>query len=340
MARTKLVHTNAMVAHLWANAAQPSAHNKQQNLSFSGHDIYSYSTRVARFVERVSHGLDIHKVYFLTERHYSHTTSKHMHCIYRAISDRDVAIYVPEVGSSAQENYKILCGRIEGMIKDYMGGRSWPTRMKIYRKILSEMYPTNQIATYFNLPQLHSELWPEFHKLLQSDIVKSEAARKREETLRKQKDEEIRRCVVMRTASEMQRLYPDYWVSTGNVENDVTACHEKLWRKALPHSYFGINPVYAMLRLSYDGKCVETSQGADIRMEFVPRIWKHLNRAIKMYGHLEEFIFSTPINADHFSITGLYTNAEGSKFIQAGCHKILISEIRNMAQQLNLPMEE
>ena len=70
----KIVVKSKQVCHLWANRAQPNAHNAGNTLSFDGDTLFSYRTPIARIVERVGHW---NNVVLFSNAHYSITTSKH-----------------------------------------------------------------------------------------------------------------------------------------------------------------------------------------------------------------------------------------------------------------------
>lgn len=87
---TKLVHPNAMVAHLWANQSQPEARSSNGNFWYRGDTLYSYQTPIARLVNGTA---------LFSSTTYSPTTQgKHMRPAWRAVSHRGFS--VPDIGRS------------------------------------------------------------------------------------------------------------------------------------------------------------------------------------------------------------------------------------------------
>lgn len=72
---------NSMVAHLWANEKQESAHGS--NFYFEGESIYSYGSHFE--VGRIVRNKRGEKAYLINDGYYSSTTSKHQYYIREAI---------------------------------------------------------------------------------------------------------------------------------------------------------------------------------------------------------------------------------------------------------------
>lgn len=68
---------NSMVAHLWANEKQESAHGS--NFYFEGESIYSYGRHFE--VGRIVRNKRGEKAYLINDTYYSSTTSKHQYYV-------------------------------------------------------------------------------------------------------------------------------------------------------------------------------------------------------------------------------------------------------------------
>lgn len=93
--RVKEVHTDQMVAHLWAHGTQDHARVQGGRFYFTGAVIYSYGSHfpIARRIAR-KNGV---KVFLFTKRDYSVTTSGHKNTVRRAIPDEVPTIFVHNV---------------------------------------------------------------------------------------------------------------------------------------------------------------------------------------------------------------------------------------------------
>lgn len=103
----KKVHRGAQVAHLWAHAAQSEAYIASRNFRFSdgtSNDsaLYSYSTTIARRIQ-TPHCL----VFLVSANRYSHTTSRQLSEVGRAIRDLGSHTFtVSHLNRFAGDNHK------------------------------------------------------------------------------------------------------------------------------------------------------------------------------------------------------------------------------------------
>ena len=81
---------NSMVAHLWANEKQESAHGS--NFYFEGESIYSYGRHFE--VGRIVRNKRGEKAYLINDTYYSSTTSKHQYYVREAIPTGSKVFYV------------------------------------------------------------------------------------------------------------------------------------------------------------------------------------------------------------------------------------------------------
>ena len=77
------VVSNSEVAHLWANQSQADARNAKDSMSFSGKNLYSYSTRVGVITDAALYSKQI----VLLLDYPSHTTARHVSLGWRALDD-------------------------------------------------------------------------------------------------------------------------------------------------------------------------------------------------------------------------------------------------------------
>jgi hypothetical protein len=91
--------------------------------------------------------------------------------------------------------------------------------------------------------------------------------------------------------------------------------------------------VPTMLRLSKDGKSVETSKGANIPVSFARRLWNYITdiRANGFPKGMEEN-YGAGQRLGHYTLNRI--EADGS--IVVGCHQIAYVEIEGIAKQLGL----
>lgn len=105
----KTIHTPEMVAHLWANKAQPRAQNLTHTLYFEGDTIYSYGVHfpIARHVRGAV---------LLTTRTYSSTTARHVAIVRQACNhlptfNADLEATPRQQVGNYQAQYKALVGK-------------------------------------------------------------------------------------------------------------------------------------------------------------------------------------------------------------------------------------
>lgn len=343
MPRVKQVHTNAMVAHLWANQSQESARNSNSSFWFDKKSIYSYRTCIARIIAEQREGVP---VVFFTDRTSSPTTSAHQTKLYYATrGEQYIRIYVPYVEESAEYNAKFTRTAIQEYMQHHAALRSYPQRRHYFYKYLRPATELLRILNFYFRTGFDVEpdnpVYAAMFALHQADGIKQEAAWAKKEQARKEREQKKELLALHADKGAILKEYPQYYTDTGNIVEDVPRAKKALWKAGIINRLgWYIHGEYALLRVNKDNTCVETSLGASVRMEFVPRIWRGLLKAKQSYRNLEGVTFDTPISADHFKITGIYTDADGLRYIQAGCHRILISELEGIARQLNLPMED
>jgi hypothetical protein len=94
----KTVFKSTEIAHVWAHESAPHGRNRG-NESFDGRSYYSYSTEIARIIERKGQ-----KAYLLNITSYSVTTSSHQHGVAMAIPKNAIIFEIGDFGRGVSLN--------------------------------------------------------------------------------------------------------------------------------------------------------------------------------------------------------------------------------------------
>ena len=156
---SKYYYDNSDVAHSWIHQRHSSAHSAGSRCSFSGKEIFSYSTMMGKIYENKKGS----KLVLLNEDRYSATTSRHQYVIKAAIPSY---MNVVNVGRSVdvrgildhKDNIEHILGKIEKLSllqlkarkRDYLGEieeaaeelrtylNFFPIKTKVYSKLDSK----------------------------------------------------------------------------------------------------------------------------------------------------------------------------------------------------------
>jgi len=133
------VHSNSMVAHLWANQTQDSARSHNGHLFFRDSTIYSYGSHfpIARHVNGV--------VLFTTAS-YSSTTSQHMSSVRSACLHLEV-FRVPHVmGDRHRDNFESYKSRLDrALLQAARARKSTAWRMREAEDLVKEANRYNKV---------------------------------------------------------------------------------------------------------------------------------------------------------------------------------------------------
>lgn len=312
---------NRGIAHAWAN--QTKASGKGSNFYFDGPSIYSYGQHfeIARIIERPT--ADRRGVVLFTTRTYSISTTRHISYARAAIDNVHYRVFdVPRVDVNGNtggfkigraersarhaENVAALVGAYETAREAVLRGRT-----DIDYKMELVIEARDMAAAY--------------------DSVFSKA-------LRKADREKIRAVNVgpAWTNGELNKINAKR--EAARVADEAAAARREaalqlemeeargmlaLWRAGVKNvSMWGFNSLPVALRVSHDGKEIETSHGAAVPVEEARALYARLRA-----GHVQ---FNPGAEIAGFPIHG-----ETGGILKIGCHNIPMAEVEAIAAALN-----
>lgn len=290
---------NGQVAHAWV--AQSRESGKGSNFYFNGATIYSYGGHfpIATFTDRTT--ADGARIVLFTTRSYSVTTSKHIGYARNALHGLDVCViecrYPENVGNP--DNLTDMVERYKAALLKAARARSYAELHLRDAETIRDHARTYAAAFGFSVPE-----FPELDAATLATVrerANKEAAKRKAE------------------AKERERLRAlDYAEKVAEWRNGADANALALWQ------YSG---EATALRLSRDGKRVETSRGASVTI----RTALALYRAIAgVRGETDETRIATVKSfpdVDGFQLRSI--GADGSAVI--GCHTLEWPEIAAFA---------
>jgi hypothetical protein len=295
--------SNSQVAHIWF--AQSKDHAKGSNFYFEDKVIYSYGPHFP-IARHVSNATGKRAILFTTDSR-GNATAKHLNYTRRAIASDMPVFRVPNVmcfthgGTSNDgpivDNYKSYDARIAETMRKLAKARTYKQLYMEDAVRLAE--EGNAYAEFCGLPDRY--FVPTFSPESMAQLAMEARERAAKDKARREERERAR-AVIEATAR-------DEWRLGGNVR------------------YFD-NPV--MLRLSRDGKTVETSRRAEVPAAHAARAFRFVKfcRETKTEwssnGHT--------VRVGHFQIDHIDTQGN----IRAGCHVIQWSEIERCARLLGI----
>lgn len=304
--RTRHVFSSGEVPHLWYHKTQDSARNATGSLYFEGDTVYSYGSHfpIARHVS-----VGKKNAVLFTTRTYSVTTSGHCSSVRSAIPSDAVMFEVPEVfpdsryaSNSHEQNKADYLKRIETAILSSVRARSSFQKEYSHKNALELCGELRNYCKFFRIKTPKLPTVPALDSKQMAELKKREskkAAKKAEET-------KLRREQEKKDASE--RL--------------------ELWRD---HKYMGwtnFNGLPVALRISTDGKEVETSLGARVPVSHAIRALRFVRETVKSgqeYVRNGHTFHIGPYAIDRITTDGTLT---------AGCHVIKLDEIERLAPML------
>lgn len=352
---------NSMVAHLWANEKQESAHGS--NFYFEGASIYSYGYHfeVGRIV-RNKHG---RKAYLINDEYYSNTTSQHQAYVRNAIP---VGEKVFQVGynMSYKGQMSFVVKKLE-IIKERAESCKKARTEKPYGYIWISF---NELISYIEFFNMHkpgqlmrksaNEWLGTKHKLSwESDKVKQEYVRELKRVFKILLDHQAlevlgtvnvivdeicgegtwtnytERCQKHRVAQkerDAKRIKVariEYEARRKQLEERI-----KLWKAGeireinAPYGYHDLDDGPNVWLRIKNGK-VETSKGIKLYQFEAKRLWK----LIKYFhdGNTFQHNMAKDVHGNSWAF-----NSYQNDLLVAGCHRIAYSEMESIAKQLGL----
>lgn len=276
----KTLFTNSMLCHTWANQLQNFG--KGSSMYFEGNIIYSYGNHyeIAQIVEAPN----LEKVFFINSNGYSNTTAKHTSHVWRSIPDNFKVFKVPfkitssYYSGSRVQSFKVeyLPEIIESMLlmsknhfTDQINARSYFGHFASGSMLYENII---EICKIFNIPV---PVRPSNYLDAQ---IKADQLRETQTQRQEQKE-----------AKELQK----------NLE---------LLAKWLNYEYNGtLYNIPVHLRVSKDGKLIETTKGAKVDFSAALRLLSKLRNNENVHGE---------------KIDGFTVIENNDQKLKIGCHEI------------------
>lgn len=302
----KKVHTNDMVAHLWANQSQVEAKNAQGNFYFQGDTIYSYGRHfpIARHVN-TKHG---HVILFTTRR-YSVTTAKHITIVRHAIP-RNMEVLEVLFPSDYYDHGRNLKAMEETLAATLTTAAKARTQFEyLWSTALATVAQHTRYREVFELTaEVKALSIPEDWKERARVKLKEEAEERKKARAKKEAAEAIRR----------QHDYDNMmaWIEGAELPHDGTSY-------AFPE---------IRIRLK-DAETVETSRGAEIPLSHARKLWDWVH--LIYIGDREPYSHNGhALHAGAFVVN--FITKEGT--LKAGCHTLKYDAMKDFAVKMNWPM--
>jgi hypothetical protein len=276
----KTVFSNSMLCHTWANQLQNFG--KGSSMYFEGNTIYSYGSHYE--IAQVIEAPNLTKVFFVNSNGYSNTTAKHTNHVWRAIPDNFPVFKIPfkirssYYSGSRTHSFKVeyLTEIINAMLLDVENTLTQQINARTYFGYFSaacqKFDDIVNISELFNLPV------PVRPSNFLEAQIKAEHLRETQ-SIREEKKQ----------SKELQK----------NLE---------LLAKWLNHEYNGqLYNIPVHLRVSKDGKLIETTKGAKVDFSAALRLLSKLRNSEDVNG---------------YKIDGFTVLENNHKSVKIGCHQI------------------
>jgi hypothetical protein len=303
----KKVVTNSMVAHLWANQSQPEAQNSGRSFYFVGKTVYSYGSHfpVAHITDTWTEGGPGigHRVVLFNSDRYSITTSAHQSLARRALSSRFVTIDVPDpvAGSDADHiaNLEHLTEQGSSFVKRAKRAR---TNADWYAKEAEERVKEFNVykLAFFPTCSLMATIPEDLAGIVELKMERVKA-----------QQEHAAQLQAMREAEEREKAlaYVPEWLAGGS--RVLIGAH--------------LLPVYLRSKIREGEEIVETSKGAEVPYSHARRVWSSVLGVLSTGAPYQRN--GHTIHAGRFTVDAI--DADGT--LRAGCHTILLDEMRRFA---------
>lgn len=297
--RQKIVFSsNSQLAHVWAQQSQSSG--RANNMYFEGDTIYSYGYhyKIARIVT-----VRGKPMCFINANGYSNTTSRHTNDVVSAVSGLMPYFYVPgtALDSSPSEMVSAAVKRLKTSIDDRI------KRALKQLKVVNVTYEFNTFKDWINddVKAIHRLTGKTTFKVNKADIdaVKEHYKRRAVRYAELNSPE----MIAKREAAAIKR-------------KEAKQVKEiKEFREGKKHSVQGLS--YELLRKNSEE--VVTSRGAKVSLVFAQRAYNIIQkRGVKAL--LNKHI-------GHFTLNKI-ERIKGDTVLHIGCHRIKMSEIKNVME--------
>lgn len=302
----KKVFENSELAHVWANQLQDEGRNSGGTFYFRNETIYSYGSHfpIASIFNE--------DTVLMTSRSYSMTTNQHQRKVYSAVSNKKrISCYDPydAIKGNHSENLSHWFKSIDTVQKLLINAR------KPEKYIAQIDYITNAITKYTNLFSI--ELTEDQKVLIDIKdkdkyiaVIKEKAAKDAKK--------------VKESIERGKPLFEAYLIAYHNFNEKEYGETINRTQKADAEAYHGTLNQNTLLRT--DGIQVFTSKGLKMPVNVAKRYFNFYNRVVDAGG--------CKGNCNYKMLEYEVTKADKDG-LTVGCHNIPVSEINNLAIQLN-----
>ena len=266
----KTVFSNSQLSHVWANQLQ--SFGKGSNMHFEGNTIYSYGSHYE--IAQIVTAANKQEVYFVNSNGYSNTTAKHTNHVWRAIPDIYPVFKVPFKNNRfSVEN---LPAMLDAMLLD----------------VKNELTKQINARTYFGYFSSASQMFDDILNICELfDLPKPQRP---DNYLYAQ----IKAQILRETQTEREEKK-----QAKELEKSL-----ELLTKWLNHEYNGqLYNLPVHLRISSDGKLIETTKGAKVELSEALRLLSKLRSGEDVNG---------------YKIDGFTVIENNAHSVKIGCHEI------------------
>lgn len=266
----KTTFSNSQLSHVWANQLQ--SFGKGSNMHFEGNTIYSYGSHYE--IGKIIAAPNCSKVYFVNSNGYSNTTAKHTRHVVNSIPEYFPSFNVPF------KNNKFSAEHLPEIIDNMM--------------MQGKKYLTQQInaRTYFGYFSTASQLFEDVDLICELfDLPKPQRPSN-------YLDAQIKAQHLRETQTERENKK-----AAKEFEKSL-----ELLTKWLNHEYNGqLYNLPVHLRISSDGKLIETTKGAKVQLSEALRLLSKLKSGEDVNG---------------YKIDGFTVIENNAHAVKIGCHEI------------------
>lgn len=304
----KLVHTNDMVCHLWANRSQEQARNSNGSLYFNGAIIYSYGHHfpIARHLGSC--------ILFTTEC-YSITTSQHKSKVRNAIPRSIPVFYVNDVLAETpeqhEENLLDMIERSNELLKKSFRART-NTNIDFYMDHAIRIH--NHAIAYKELFHLKTAIHPIDDSLLDELKEKSKQEAIKQRKLNKKKREH--ELALLAERKEKAQEYLQRWIN-GEINS-----------REFPYELTKLIPV--SIRYNKDRDRVQSTMGAECPLMHARIAYSIVKQCRELEKPYSRYLDERTIRLGSFVIDSI----DSSGNLKAGCHYIKWDEIKRFAESM------
>lgn len=297
---------NSELTHIWANQIQ--THGKGSNMFFEYETIYSYGYhfKIAQYVKNK----DGVKCIFLNQRSYSNSTSKHQSLVWRAIPQNvpffKVVSFFNDIDSAStahKENLRHYINEAERL--QGLTIRANKLKMGYLNQFKNQIDIFNKYALFFGFTDLAI-----FNPILgQGLTIKERYERLTAWLSTYENSEELKKW----QEKQEEKTRKAFEVAKEKAKEQIEAFRQ-----------FKISSIYAnlghyLLRYNKETQMIETSGGVKMHgLIFIKAYNRMMNGELKQGQHVGDFTF----------------NGVNNEIVSVGCHKIPMSEIKNVVSCL------